>query len=130
MPMIAEQQRARGWILIQSDSPLEVAQALYNELAEAGGDDFVVIRVDVVEYVYNIIVPVDAANRDVLYGVRDIIADRPGVREAIVIPVLQLIPYPPQDAQSFITAEEADLGREPFEKPGRQHWSPGRNAWG
>jgi len=128
--MSVTNERVRGWVLLQADSPEETAVTLYNAQAEAGDDRYVVIRADVVAYVYNIVIPVDAASMEWLQEAHRIIRDITGVSNSLLIPVVQHIPFPPQDAQGYITPPEAELGKEPVEQIGRQHWSPGHNAWG
>jgi hypothetical protein len=121
--------RARAWILVQAESPHEAARALYESLAEKGGDDYVVIRADVVDYVYNMVIPVDLAGWELLEEVHQLIREITKAKYSTVIPVVQHFPFPPHDAQSFITTEEVEAGHWRIE-PGRQHWSPGENAWG
>ena len=58
--------RARAWVLLQVKSPHHAAHDLYDQLKDEGGDSFVVIRADVVDYEYNIVVPVDAESDEVL----------------------------------------------------------------
>jgi hypothetical protein len=122
--------RVRAWILVQADSPSDAAYKLYDALGNEGGNDFVVIRADVVDYVYNIMIPVDAASGEWLRHVHLKILDITGARHSVVIPVVQLVPFIPHDANGFITEAEARAGHEEVPKPGRQGWSPGMNAWG
>jgi len=126
-------ERVRAWVLLQAESAEELAQALYRDLGHAGGDEFVVVRADIVagpsEFAYNIIVPVDAKNEDALRDVVDRIREVSRVNPVIVT-VHQHVPYPPHDAHGYITTEEVEAGREPVEKPGRQGASPGLNPFG
>jgi hypothetical protein len=123
--------RIRAWILIQVDSPHDAAQRLYDSQGLAGGDSYVVVRADVVDYVYNVVVPVDAANPDVLQSVHRMILEITGARDSVVIPVVESFPPIPHNAEGFITPAEYDLGYDKLHcKPGRQRWSPGVNAWG
>jgi predicted aspartyl protease len=127
-------QRARAWILIQADSPQDAAKRIYEELVDKGGDDYVVIRADIVDYVYNIVIAVDAASGEWLERVHQIIREITGVRQTAILPVKQHVPSPPHYAQSFITDDEVAAGEArgipEGIKPGRQHWSPGENPWG
>ena len=150
-------ERVRAWVLLQAESAAGVAQALYEKLGHEGGNEFVVVRADVVaqrlyeelgheggdeyvgvradnvagpsEFAYNIIVPVDAESEDVLRDVVDRIREVSRVNPVIVT-VDQHVPYPPHDAHGYITTTEVEAGREPVEKPGRQGASPGHNAFG
>jgi hypothetical protein len=122
--------RVRAWILVQADLPLDAARRLYDELVNEGGDDYVVIRADVVDYVYNLVIPVDAASWDWLQQVHQMIRQITGARHTMIIPVVQPVPFPPHDAQGFITSEEVAAGHWKDIRPGRQHWSPGENGWG
>jgi hypothetical protein len=123
--------RTRAWIMLQVDSPSEAAHRLYDSQGLAGGYDYVVVRADVVNYVYNLMVPVDAANPDVLQSVHRIILDITGARFSVVIPVVEFVPLIPHDAEGFITGDEYEMGHDKLHcKEGRQRWSPGMNAWG
>jgi hypothetical protein len=122
--------RARAWILVQADSPQKAAQSLYEELKDQGGDSFVVVRADVVEYHYNIVIPVDAESGEVLRKVYGMIREITGARESAIVPVVEHIPFPPHNAQSYITEKEAEAGEAKEIRPGRQASSPGENAWG
>ncbi len=122
--------RTRAWILLQVDSPETAAQKLYEALHEQGDDRYVVIRADVVDYAYNVVVPVDAENPATLEAVRREIVEISGAKQSVILPVLQTFPRVPHDAHGYITAEESQGGHERNIQPGRQHWSPGQNAWG
>ncbi|MGD2177417.1 MAG: hypothetical protein PVG71_06290 [Anaerolineae bacterium] len=125
-------ERARAWVLVQAEDPEALAQELYEAEGHAGEDEYVVVRADVVTpfYGYNVVVPVDAQNEDALNVVREKIWERQGVSRSAVLNVKMHVPYPPQDANGFITEKEAEAGAEEVEKIGRQHASPGLNAWG
>jgi hypothetical protein len=121
--------RARGWVLVKAESAQEVAEGLYKELGHEGGDSFVVVRADVVDFDYNIVIPVDAESQDMLYQVHDMIKSRSGVSETVIVRVEKHVPYPPHDAHGYITVQEAEAGKEPIEA-GRQGASPGANPHG
>jgi len=121
--------RARAWVLVRAERAQELAEGLYDELGHEGGDSFVVIRADIVDFDYNVIIPVDAESWEVVDEVVGMIKDRRGVTDTVVVPVQGHVPYPPQDANGYITEEEAEAGKEPVE-PGRQGASPGYNGWG
>ena len=88
-----------------------------------------VVRADVVDHAYNIVIPVDAESSSVLSGVHETIQSQPGVIKTAVVKVVRHIPYPPHDANGYITAAEAEVGVEPV-SPGRQGASPGFNPFG
>jgi hypothetical protein len=123
--------RARAWILLRCDDPAAAAQTLWQNEGLQGGDSYVVVRADVVDYTYNVVVPVDCENA----GVRDSLYQRirriTAARDAVLIPVLQPVPAVPHDAEGFVSQDEFDRGHDKVRvKPGRQRWSPGINAWG
>ncbi len=127
-----ENGRVRAWVLVEAKSAQEVAKGLYEELGHEGGDSFVVVRADVVDFVdfdYNIVIPVDAESEKVLSDVVEQIQGVDGVNETVIVRVKEHVPYPPHDAHGYITAQEAEAGQEPIE-PGRQGASPGFNAFG
>jgi hypothetical protein len=123
--------RVRAWILVQSDSPPDEAQWLYDNLVDEGGDGYVVIRADVVDsWPYNIVIPVDAESMDALRHVHRRILEFIPAKRVTVMRVVQHIPPVPQEAQGFITPDEFAAGRDKSLPAGRIHWSPGANAWG
>jgi hypothetical protein len=124
-------ERVRAWVLIQADP--EVAAEIHGSLGAAGGDDYVVVRADVVDYHFNIVVPVDAANEEQLCVAVCEIRKIKGVGATLVIPVTEHNPDPPHKAHGYISEEEANAYWPPDEpdfEPGRQGSSPGGNAWG
>lgn len=128
--MANESGRIRAWVLVHSEDTEATAKAL-SDYFEDGGDDFVVVRADVVDGDLDLIVPVDAANEDILKEVAERIRAANGVTEISVSTVRMHYPNPPHSASTFITAEELELYylRE-FDPPGRHPQSPGANAWG
>ena len=125
--------RVRAWVLVRADEAQEVADRI-RVLDPGKGDDFVVVRADVVEgpdgYPYNIIVPVDAKNKSKLTDVVERIRAVDGVSEAVELRAEKHHPDPPHDAHGYITDQEAGAGTDKDVKPGRQGASPGANAWG
>jgi hypothetical protein len=121
--------RARAWILVRVESPHAVAQQLYEELGYEGGESWVLVRADVVDYHYNIVVPVDAESWDVLEGVVGQIKELTGAEDTVVLPVVEHIPTPPHLAHGYVTDEEAEAGGIDTET-GRLGNSPGHNCWG
>jgi hypothetical protein len=123
--------RVRAWILIRTESPEPAARQLYEELGYEGGDSFVLVRADVVDYHYNIVVPVDAESWEVLQDLFCRIQKLTGARETAIVRVVKHIPYPPHLADGYITEEEAKAYTGPDQiKVGRQGNSPGMNLWG
>jgi hypothetical protein len=128
-----QERRVRAWVLVQADEAQEVADRIRG-LDPRRGDEFVVIRADVVEgpggYPYNIIVPVDAKNKGKLTDVVGMIRAVDGVSEAVELEAKKHHPDPPHDAQAYVTDEEVGAGRDRDITPGRQGASPGANPWG
>ena len=132
--------RVRAWILVQAQSPQAAARKLYDALGHKGGDSFVVIRADIVDHNYNVMVPVDAESWEVVDEVHDKIRELTGAEETLAVRVVKHIPFPPHVAHGFVDPEEAEVT--PFVSPepgkagrvkpevGRLGNSPGHNAWG
>lgn len=127
----AENGRVRAWVLVWADDPERWAQELYEALGHEGGDEYVLVRADVIEpfYGYNVVVPVDARDDSTLDSVVDTFPNPEAVRRMAVRRVEVHNPYPPQDASGYVTEEEAEVGAEDV-KVGRQDKSPGLNPWG
>ena len=122
--------RSRAWVLLRVKAPEEAAGALYSQFGLAGGDDFVVVRADIVDHDFDIVVPVDAANDEVLSDVICKIYKVTGGTELLVLKVRQHIPLIPHTADGWVTAEEYDADPDECVSIGRQQKSPGANAWG
>jgi hypothetical protein len=123
----------RAWILLQVKSPHAVARNLYEKLKDEGKTDerdYVVVRADVIEYQYNIMIPVDARSDKDLQFVYERILEITGASDHTSLRVVGHTPFPPHNAQGYITQEEAEQGKARGIKPGRQSNSPGENAWG
>ncbi len=131
-PEITGSERARAWVLIRAEPVVGMAAKFRN--LDRRGDDFVIIRADVVaespDSPYNIVVPVDAESEAALSGVVEEMRGISGVREAVALRVVGHDPYPPHDASGYITQREADRGERRPDKVGRQDSSPGYNPWG
>lgn len=123
-------ERARAWVLLQVKSPHHAAHDLYDQLKDQGEDSYVVVRADVVDHEYNIVVPVDAESDEVLETVYGTIKQITGPSKAVLVRVVEHIPFPPHDAQGYITLEEKEAGENQEIVWGRQSNSPGDNAWG
>jgi len=90
----------------------------------------VIVRADVVEGEYNLIVPVDAANDEAFDKVLALLK-KVAKGDPLVARVVEHYPAPVHNAHSFITVDEYELNplRE-YYPPGRHPQSPGANPWG
>jgi len=131
-----EQGRVRAWVLARADEPEAAATHLYEELGHEGGDDFVVVRADVVEYHHNLVIPVDAATKEDLQEAIDRIVNLEMVEEVEILRVRMHVANPPHIANGYISHAELaaqheqriDIGE--YIRAGRQGASPGHNPWG
>jgi hypothetical protein len=126
--------RVRAWMLIRAEEPRTLAQRIYDELGFQGSDTFVVVRADVVDWTFNIVIPLDTESQGALDEICDRIRGMPGVAETLLLPVLEHHPWPPQLANGYISDAEADADPESWDKPTferrRLGHSPGHNPWG
>jgi len=123
-------ERVRAWVLATATDAPQAAGAL-SAFFDQGGDDYVLVRADVVEGEANLIVPVDAASQAALDSVVAMIRDATGDSSPTVARVLSHNPDPPHRSYTFVTPGELD--RDPVDEyspPGRHPKSPGRNGWG
>lgn len=126
-----ESERVRAWVFVQAEQAANAMQGLYRKLGHIGGDRFVVIRADIVDYQpYNVIIPVDAESQEALHEATEKIKGHPGVSETLIVRVEKHIPHIPHNAHGYITKQEAEAGKDKEVKPGRQGASPGYNGWG
>ncbi len=129
--------RVRAWILGTSDEPEKTAEAIGHliddemEIEPAGrSEDLIIVRADVVQGEYNLVVPVDTASEEALKTALEKIAGA-DLGNPMILRVQTHNPNPPHAASTFVTA--AELRAHPaqeFTPPGRHPKSPGRNAWG
>ncbi len=129
--------RIRAWVLGKSEEPEETAKAIGqlidDEMVKAPAnrrEDLIIVRADVVQGEYDIVVPVDAASEQALETALKMIVDA-GLSDPMTLRVQTHNPKPPHAASTFVTA--AELRAHPaqeFTPPGRHPKSPGRNAWG
>jgi hypothetical protein len=131
--------RKRAWLLIKTepqDGAPGIAQTIYNSLGEEGESGFVVIRADVVEGEFNIVVPVDANSEDQLEVVVKEIKKIKGVDTITIAKVGVHNPAPTYLAHGFVSYEEKDSAVRKEELPGPDEVgrimkkSPGDNPWG
>ncbi len=122
--------RRRGYLYFLVDDP-HAAARMVSVLFTQGGDDFVIIRADVVEGPgFNLMVPIDAADSEWTRASAAVVA-AVGAEPTAISQVSATYPENPQCAHSFITQEE--YLRCPLPEcspPGRHPKSPGANPWG
>jgi hypothetical protein len=136
-------ERLRVWVFgYVSETENLGEKFLENEIGELGGDDYVVIRADIVEdfevngQICNIVVPVDAKDEGGLDTALDLLSGTLGINIIKTIQTTGHTPDPPHISHGFITGNEIKkelliTGAERSEDgPGRQHASPGSNKWG
>lgn len=122
--------RRRGYAGFRVDDPTAAAERV-SALFTQGGDDYVVIRADVVvDCDVTLIVPIDAAADawdDALVSVAHAVG-QPPMRVCIVA---STYPVAPQQAHCFITEDEhRRFPLHEYSPPGRHPKSPGANPWG
>jgi hypothetical protein len=116
--------------------PHAAATELYDELRHEGGDRYVVVRADVVDYHRNVVIAVDAASDDGLMEAYDRIAGLEILQDIEILRVVAPVPDPPHIAHGYISHADLALQHEKgidigeYIKAGRQGASPGHNAWG
>ena len=127
-------ERYRAWILFSVEDPRGAAAELSSLLTE-GGDDFIVVRADVIEGDFsngdfNLVIPVDAADDTAFGTVLADMTDRVGSAPT-VLHVTDHYPLPPHCSHTFIAEEEFKSFPLPeYDPPGRHPQSPGANPWG
>jgi hypothetical protein len=129
--------RIRAWVLGKSEEAEETAKAIGqlidDEMARAPAgrrDDLIIVRADVVQGEYDLVVPVDAASEDALATALEMI-EGAGLKEPKTLRVQTHNPAPPHKASTYVTAKELeDHPAQEFTPAGRHPKSPGRNAWG
>lgn len=132
--------RLRAWVLFRVDDPRLAADqfTMPDEKGEtplkAGGNDYVIVRADVVEGNgdFNLVVPLDAANTDQFAIACGRLIEVVGQPPKTVLRVLEHVPTPPHEAHSYLSAKELEAFPIPTEFPeaGRYPKSPGANPWG
>jgi len=129
------QNRVRAWVFGRVDPVGLRNRYKQNGINGLGGDQFVIVRADIVDHSdYNIIIPVDAEDDAGLRAAEGVITDQLGVDIVSIARVVDKghVPWPPHEAHGFIT--EPEVVALPIEqipiKAGRQHASPGSNKWG
>jgi hypothetical protein len=122
--------RTRGWLYFMVDDPYAAAKAV-SSLFTQGGDEYVIIRADVVEgRGFNLVVPVDAMKSKWNTAVTEV-QRVVGAMPANVATVVAFNPEPTHQAHCFITEEEhRRFPLHEYYPPGRHPKSPGANPWG
>lgn len=122
--------RRRGYASFRVDDPTAAANRV-SALFTQGGDDYVVIRADVViECDVNLIVPIDAA-AEAWDAALQLVGRAVGQPPARVCIVEKTYPAVPQMAHCFITEDEhRQFPLHEYSPPGRHPKSPGANPWG
>jgi len=122
--------RVRAWVLVTSSNPEATASQLAAQFTQ-GGDDWVMVRADVVQGAHNLVVPIDAANETALQAALALVNGATGVQQATVNRVVAHYPAPAHRSHTFVTQGEIDEFPVPdFTSPGRHPKSPGSNPWG
>lgn len=137
--MASKNERVRAWIFVETEDALKTSKAI-SEYFTAGGDDYVIVRADVVTPDQSdgdklVVVPVDTAHDDALAEVLGLIMDAAGKESrTTVYRVMNREdhnPWPPHGAHCFVTEDELRaLPAQEFSPAGRHPKSPGRNAFG
>jgi hypothetical protein len=123
-------ERVRAWALVLSSNAEATAAEIASHFTQ-GGDDWVIVRADIVQGAHNLVVPVDAANEAAFQTVLGMLQAAPGVTQVGVERVVAHYPSPTHRSHSFVTAGELDAFPSPdFPTPGRHPKSPGSNPWG
>ncbi|MEK6588740.1 MAG: hypothetical protein AABY97_07865 [Chloroflexota bacterium] len=127
--MDAEAKRVRAWVFFKVEDAGEAARKIAVHFRE-GGDDWIIVRADVVEGDPNLVVPVDAASDDQFKAVLEILRKEVGAEKSYGL-VKNHYPDPAHKAYCFVTPGEHGRHRDPaYDPPGRHPKSPGGNAWG
>ena len=125
--------RKRGHLCFRVEKPDDphAAAKRLSTLFTQGGDDYVIIRADVVtECAFNLVVPVDAAEAH--WGTAfELVVQAVGASPATVCLVQRTYPEIPHQAHCFVTEEEhRAFPLHEYFPPGRHPKSPGANPWG
>src|SRR3990172_1774924 len=124
-PMNVE--RVRAWALVVSANPEATAAQIAAQFTQ-GGDDWVIVRADVVQGAHNLVVPIDAASEAAFQAALAMVQGAAGVQQVGVERVVQHYPSPTHRAHTFVTQSEIDEYPVPdFTSPGRHPKSPGSN---
>jgi hypothetical protein len=120
--------RVRAWILISIEDPLQVTSQIWT-LDEKQYGTVVIVRTDIVEGDFNLVIPIDTDPEyfdPTIAAISGII----GGANPVVLKVLSHDPAPAHNSSGYIMPSEAMRGEFRLAHPGRQDTSPGFNPWG
>jgi hypothetical protein len=144
--------RKRAWLLLRVKDPKRAVTVLKEyknfeeekeeslNIFEAGGDEWVVVRADIVtrfegksdDDSYNLVIPIDAKDDETLEWVvkkiLELTEEPAGVERITVLLVDEHYPPLAVEAHCYITEQETD--DEHYPERGRYPRSPGENPWG
>jgi hypothetical protein len=133
--------RYRAWVLFVVDDPVAAAARISVPddkgltLLTEGGDNYVIVRADVVEgnQDFNLVVPIDAADKGEFDVAHKRLTDLLG-GTSMVLHVTGHCPTPPHRSNTFITESELNGPNgyylKEYDPSGRHPKSPGANPWG
>ncbi len=132
-----EKDRVRAFVLLRAENSDEVAERIYEEYGKKGGDDFVVVRADVVDGAgddFNIVVPIDA-HPDHFSEIERQVTSVEGVNAYKTLAVKNHYPTPTYLAHGYTTTEDFAEKMSWLETPPDEYGrimknSPGHNPWG
>lgn len=121
--------RVRAWVLLKVENPEGVAQNLHRPPDKDMDIPWFIVRADVVDGEYNVVVPVDAADPTQLNKACKHIQEIARPKLFVKLQVEVHNPSTPHLAQGYVTKPEfTDAPDDVVE--GLQRQSPGANAWG
>jgi hypothetical protein len=132
-------ERYRAWVLFKVDDAQGAAAKFGAQgdkgltLLTEGGNDYIIVRADVVDgdAAYNLVVPVDAADKEKFQVAVDRLESVVGKAPTSVLNVVEHFPAPPQRSSTFVTDKELkDCYLSEYDPAGRHPHSPGANPWG
>ena len=122
--------RVRAWLFFRAENPDDATEKISSLFTE-GGDDYVVVRADVAQGDFSLVVPVDAADDAMFAKAVGLLTQAVGSAPALEVRVLRHYPAEPQRAHCFVHPEEhARYPLHEYSPPGRHPKSPGANPWG
>ena len=125
-----QQNRVRAWVFGKVEPKGLKDRYNENKIKTLGGDQYVIVRTDIVRHDdYNVIIPVDAKDDPGLEEAERVIRELLEVRIVSTVQVVDHIPWPPHNANGFITEQEHGRG-DPDAPIDQVNKSPGWNAWG
>jgi hypothetical protein len=124
--------RVRAWLLVKAADPRgaqkRIAPLLKRDNRWIPNNDDVVIRADIVDCDFDLVVPVDVTGEESLKLVVGLIFKVEGVKSITIARVTEYLPSPPVEADCYIG--KGETGGAYDKGPGRYPKSPGANPWG